>query len=87
MQKFTVYRRGPHRRKLLEVSLGDNHLSISGLSHMISSLEKHGVTDVLSGKRFSVKTDSKDKNAPVVFEVLKSRFSRDSAYEIHDHSP
>lgn len=87
MRKFTVYRSGPLRRKLLAVTLEEDLLRISGLPTMIASLEKEGVTDFASGAHFELFTQMQDQNTPIIYEALESRFSHDSCYELRKHSP
>ncbi|HEY4715262.1 MAG TPA: hypothetical protein VIH31_02050 [Candidatus Paceibacterota bacterium] len=84
MRKFTLFLRGPLKRRLLSVSLDGNHLKISGHSPLIVSLEKEGVTELSTGQHYELKADLWSMEAPTIFEALKSRFSRDSAYEIYD---
>lgn len=84
MQEFQVFRAGPLRRPLLKVVLDGDHLTISGHAPLVSSLAKNGVTDFSSGRCYKIQKNLEGPDAPAIFEALKSRFQRDSAYKLHD---
>ena len=87
MPEFRVFRAGLRRRELLKVTLDDDSLKISGHAPLVLSLTREGVTDFTNQKHHKIQTNLKSENASAIFNVLKRRFLRSSAYEVHEVSP
>lgn len=84
IKSFYVFRAGPMKREVLKVSLNNLALRITGNPNLVRSLEEEGVTDLQTGRRYSVTNRQPQNERELVFEALKARFQRDSVYVVQD---
>ena len=82
---FSVYRAGFAKRKLLDISISTKVSRIKGNKNLVRSLQEEGVTDLKTGKTYSIQTKNMSyQQRKIIFDALRQRFERDSAYQVKD---